>query len=56
MTARIINKNIIIEQMDEITTEKIENYFLDRNLEVVRWAIVKVENGFLTVNAAIVEE
>ena len=36
-----------------VSSEIVENYFQNNGLKVFRWAIVDVENNFLTVSAAI---
>jgi len=54
MMGRIINKNIEIKKIPELTSEYIESQFEILGLDVVRWAIVKAEGDVLTINAAVI--
>jgi hypothetical protein len=51
---KIINRQFELEKPDNITVEYIENALSSRNEVPIRWAIVKIQDNKLTVDAVLI--
>lgn len=52
----ITTKQIIIRKQMPFDADYIESEFLKRNLNVLRWAIVKVDENDFIIDAAVIED
>lgn len=53
---KIVNKQVCIKTVSEISSKYIESELEKQNIKPLRWAIVAVNNGFYTVNVSCCEE
>lgn len=52
---KIINKQIFIKAIDNVTSDYIETELQKLNIDVLRWAIVDIQDNLYTVNVSCVE-
>ena len=51
----ITTKEVKIKKTDNLDSEYIESHLKEMGLDVLRWAIVKVNEEFYTLNLAVLE-